>query len=45
MEPDGVAPSKKIIIAENKLGRDAFMNNAPANFGVKEYQYVPLLKP
>lgn len=42
MEPEGVVTSKNKTIARNTLGREAFMNNAPANFGVKEYQYVPL---
>jgi hypothetical protein len=41
-----VISSKKITIAKNKVGRKAFMNNAPVdNFGTKEYQYVPRLTP
>lgn len=39
-----VITSKKITIARNKVGRQAFMNNAPVdNFGTKEYQYVYLI--
>lgn len=43
--PEGIVEeavtSKKVTIARNKAGRQAFMNNAPVdNFGTKEYQYV-----
>ena len=38
--------TKKITIARNKAGRQAFMNNAPVdNFGTKEYQYVHCVTP
>ena len=34
---DEVGMGKKITIADNKVGREAIMINAPADFGVKEY--------
>ena len=42
---EDVVKCKKISIADNKLGRDAVMINAPTDLGHKEYRYVPRLAP
>ena len=40
---EDVVKCKKISIADNKLGREAVMINAPTDLGHKEYKYVPPL--